>query len=148
MFRDMTSLNSSRSRSYRGVEIPQPWNVWVKSPYQKDGPNRASAGAEDSLPACPLTSDGRGAPRTVTSGLARPYSKASWICSRARENLPDPRNHGRFVIGEPERLPCPHAVASALDRIKLAVYTCRAQLVAKSFRLSKGHNVIVGAVNQ
>jgi hypothetical protein len=67
---------------------------------------------------------------------------------RVRDNVLEPPNHGRFVIGESERLPCPHAMSRALDPIKLAVYTCRAQLVAKSFRLSKRHNIIVGAVNQ
>src|ERR1700678_3003192 len=39
-------------------------------------------------------------------------------------------------------------MSSAWDRIELAANTSRAELVAKSFRLSKRHDVIVGAVNQ
>ena len=54
----------------------------------------------------------------------------------------------RFVIGEPGSLPSSNTMPSAFHSIQLAAHTCCAQLVAKSFRLSKGHDIIVGTVNQ
>lgn len=64
------------------------------------------------------------------------------------ENLLEPPNHRRFVIGEPGSLPSPNTMPSAFHSKQLTAHTCSAKLVAKSFRLSKGHNSIIGAVNQ
>jgi hypothetical protein len=64
------------------------------------------------------------------------------------ENLLEPPDHKRFVIGEPGSLPSPNTMPSAFHSIQLAAHTCSVELVAKSFRLSEGHDSIIGAVNQ
>ena len=65
-----------------------------------------------------------------------------------RKNLPEPPNHERLVIGQPGRLPCPDAMPPALHLIKVASGARGPELIAKSFRLSNRHDIIVGAVDQ